>query len=154
MESSRYRELLFQTARKVFEEAAFALVDPPEEGAGDERSEAISVAVDFEGPFSGFLALSAERELAVIFAANMLGTDEDDPDADAKCLDALKELVNMICGNLLPAVAGMGPEFRIQAPREISREEMVKLRKINGTGAVEMLYVEGFSTELIFAAGE
>lgn len=143
-------QMLFDTAQRIFEEAAFALVDPPEEAPDSGTAPGMYASVDFFGPMSGILTIAASERLARTFAANMLGVDEDDPDALAKPGDALGEILNMICGNLLPAIAGAGPEFRIDAPQELSSEGF---RLLVGEHEPELsttvkMCVEGCETEL------
>ncbi len=122
--SQTHRQILFNTVEKVLEEAAFALVDAPdEEQDGECAPEAeIASAVEFSGFFAGATAMIAPASLARMFAANMMGLEEDDPEADGKMSDALGELMNMVCGNLLPQIAGRRPEFEILAPRPINPE--------------------------------
>ena len=53
-------------------------------------------------------------------ASNMLGLDmADGPASPGQQEDALKELMNVICGNLLPEIAGCEAIFNVGAP-EIS----------------------------------
>ena len=47
-------------------------------------------------------------------AANMLGVDE--APGSAEQADALGELANVLCGNLLPAIAGEQHVFILEAP--------------------------------------
>ena len=49
-------------------------------------------------------------------AANMLGVDEDDETTSGQQYDALKETLNVICGNLIPAIAGGLEIFDIDPP--------------------------------------
>ncbi|HPI76277.1 MAG TPA: chemotaxis protein CheX [bacterium] len=115
-----HQRILSETAARIFEDAAFAFAD--ESRAEIEPQGILSeigAAVDFAGDFAGTLALTAPEELATVLAANMLGVEEGDPEATEKPADALGEIVNMICGNFLPAVAGDRAEFRIGAPRSV-----------------------------------
>lgn len=146
-----FQAKLSSTAKKVFEDAAFALIDMPEEigGTGGAATE-LYVGMGFEGPFKGRMAMSASEELAPMLAANMLGVDEDDPDAEEKGADALKEILNMLCGNLLPAVAGTDAEFRMQAPENISRERFLEFesRPDDPLSFSENLFVEGYKVRI------
>jgi CheY-specific phosphatase CheX len=75
------------------------------------------VAVPFTGPFDGTLTVAVSDGVMSELAANMLGIELRAIDASGR-LDALKELANVICGNLLPAIAGTKPVFHIGAPLE------------------------------------
>ena len=63
----------------------------------------------------GKLFVTLHGALLPILAANMLGLAE--PLTDAVQADALGEIVNVICGNLLPGIAGPEPIFDISAPQ-------------------------------------
>ena len=52
-------------------------------------------------------------------AANMLGIDEDEEIEETQKHDALKEALNVICGNVLPAIAGRQAVFNIGAPEMV-----------------------------------
>lgn len=124
MEARSYPQTLSETVQRIFEQAAFVLTDFPDEDADPEAAAAGSVAakVQFSGPFSGEMCFLANRRLSVILAGNMLGIEEDDPEALNRSADALGEILNMICGNFLPLVAGTRAEFNISAPVQIGRE--------------------------------
>ena len=157
MEPNSIRRTLFEVCRTIFEDAAFTFVDMPDEtGAIDPGmtldSGDIAAEVDFAGPFNGLLAVSTCSKMAVNAAANMLGVDEDDPSAGEKKSDALCELLNMICGNFLPAVAGAEPEFRIGSPRIISTGEFkrhIDNEQMPGAAAIQIV-VEGCLTDVVF----
>ncbi len=70
----------------------------------------------FDGPFQGRLVLAAPEPFAREVAANVLGLDLDDAQVDTSALDALKELLNITCGNLLTALAGETPVFDLTIP--------------------------------------
>jgi CheY-specific phosphatase CheX len=55
-------------------------------------------------------------------AANMLG--DDDAPAPAQQLDALGEIANVICGNLLPHIAAPHAVFQLDAPQLLDTTDM------------------------------
>ncbi len=73
------------------------------------------VSVKFEGSFDGRLELKLYGNLLPTVVANMLGEDETQP--EGRLHDALKEIANVVCGNLLPAVAGSGAVFELGVPQ-------------------------------------
>ena len=106
---------LSQTTAATFEELALLF---PEHEPSPEQEEApldVTVSVDFRGPFTGRLVLSASAVILPTITSNMLG------DAGSRQpplqRDALGELANVICGNLLPAIAGAEAVFHLSAPR-------------------------------------
>ena len=55
-------------------------------------------------------------EMCPELAANVLGLDEDDEKVEEKARDALKELLNVSCGNILTELAGTEPVFDLSVP--------------------------------------
>lgn len=106
-------DALAQVAEETFESLAFMLAMPPEDEAPLEGT--VLTVVEFSGPFAGCLVLGAVPELLTPLAGNMLGLVEEAP-ATAEEEDALRELANVICGNLLPAIAGTEAVFRVHSP--------------------------------------
>lgn len=123
MKPPTYRQILFDTARRILQQAAFAFTDDPEDGGQEPAGAFMACSVAFNGPFHGAMALASGERLASVLAANMLGVDEDDPDAHRKKSDALGEILNMICGNVLPAIAGTRAEFAITAPEPLTESQ-------------------------------
>jgi len=79
---------------------------------------AVGVGVRFDGPLRGRLELRVSGDVARCVAENMLGVDALDLDADGALVrDALGEVANVVCGNLLPEIAGRDAVFRLDAPR-------------------------------------
>lgn len=77
------------------------------------------VSVKFEGPFCGRLELKLYGNLLPTIVANMLGEDETQPESQQH--DALREIANVVCGNLLPAVAGSRAVFNLGIPQLLDR---------------------------------
>ncbi|HEY0971829.1 MAG TPA: chemotaxis protein CheX [Gemmatimonadales bacterium] len=73
------------------------------------------VSVEFAGPMRGALVLRVTAGALDAAAANMLALDG--PPAEALRRDALGEVANVICGTLLPELAGSRAEFSLRAPR-------------------------------------
>jgi hypothetical protein len=104
-------------APRILEEAAFLFSEPLDEaGIPPEAWDPIGVELRWNGPSTGIMRLWADPSLLAVLAANMLGTDEDDPVSQAKGLDALKESLNMIVGNCLTEAWGPGPVFLLDVP--------------------------------------
>jgi CheY-specific phosphatase CheX len=114
-----FDDLIFQVGEMTFGELAFMLVIPEEVQSVDAPPAPWGYAghVDFTGPFNGQLYCVISADLLEPLAANMLGidTDEELPEG-VRMEDALKELLNVIAGNLLPAIAGDEVVFHIGGP--------------------------------------
>ena len=71
--------------------------------------------VAFTGPRSGYLDVRASEGVAAAAAKNMLA---DGAPTVALCLDALAELANVICGNVVPLLANADDIYRLEAPTD------------------------------------
>ena len=118
------KELLERIVASVLEDSAFVFAMPMDEAPPELASwNAVGVRLKFQGHFSGYCELWAPFEVAKILSSNMLGMDDDCPDAQEMCFDALKESLNIICGNMLTEVAGEEPVFNLGTPTTLSRPE-------------------------------
>ncbi len=72
--------------------------------------------IQFSGQASGQLTLAVSEDICGDLTANILGTDPDDLVPSESSNDALKELINVICGRLLTAIAGDEPVFNLTSP--------------------------------------
>lgn len=111
MSSTTARSLLRATTA-TFEELALLF---PETELSPEQAAApldVSVSVDFRGPLTGRLVVRASSNILPSIAANMLGESE----SEQLQRDALGEIGNVICGNVLPLIAGTDKIFNLAAP--------------------------------------
>jgi chemotaxis protein CheY-P-specific phosphatase CheC len=115
-----YSEALMEIAGETLEQLAFIFSFPDDmdpESIWEE--DVIACRVAFNGPFSGGVLLIISAAALPELAANMLGLDEEDPPPEDQQKDALRETLNVICGNLLPRIGGVEAVFDIQAPEII-----------------------------------
>jgi hypothetical protein len=105
---------LRRAATSTFELLGFLFATEEIDGEALDRPLAVRGVVEFHGPVEGCLELRLTGDLVPELAANMMGTDEV-PD-EATCRDAVGELVNVICGNLLPELAGYDAVFDLTPP--------------------------------------
>jgi CheY-specific phosphatase CheX len=108
----RLAEVTIDTLEKLAFMFASPLEAPPEVAEPD----LVTVRVEFGGEFAGGMEVSLSGPVLAELAANMLGEMDGEPLAPDAQLDALKELANVVCGNMLPALGGDAAEFNIQAP--------------------------------------
>ena len=113
--SSTMAQSLSRTTAATLE--ALALLFPesdltPEQAAAPLE---VTVSVDYRGPFNGRLILRASQCVMPTLAANMLGVDESRQSPLQR--DALGEVANVVCGNLLPIIGGADAIFHLAAPR-------------------------------------
>lgn len=79
------------------------------------KDETIVASIHFRGPFEGDIFLEASTALLPIVGMNMLGLDDENALTHEEQIDAFRELLNVICGNLLPAIVGVKAVFNIDS---------------------------------------
>jgi chemotaxis protein CheY-P-specific phosphatase CheC len=107
-------EQLSAVAAQVFDAAAFFSSYPTTDGELT-PVDRVGATITFRGPHTGRISLFMERQLLDTLALNMLG-EADDEDPSERELDALKEVLNMICGNLLTVCYGEEVVFNLSPP--------------------------------------
>lgn len=117
---------LVEVTIEVLERYAFMLGDPPKPGddpAGLANPSWI-VKIAFAGPRAGGIGMIVSPALARQVAANLYG-GEPAQIGDVQAQDAVKELLNIVCGNYLHKVEDNEPIFDLAAPvqRTVVREE-------------------------------
>ena len=70
----------------------------------------------FAGEMSGTIALALPQGMCDEIAANVMGLDPDEV-GDEHRADAVKEVLNVTCGNVLTALAGEKPVFDLSIPQ-------------------------------------
>jgi CheY-specific phosphatase CheX len=110
-----YQAELFKVGAMTFEELGFLIpaVDL-EPACGDAQNMAVA-SVQFWGPFQGQLTVKISRDMLPVLTTNMLG--EEEIPSEQHQLDALGEVANVVCGNVLPLIGGVKEVFHIGAPR-------------------------------------
>jgi CheY-specific phosphatase CheX len=114
-------QCLSQTLAATFEDLALIC---PDFTLSDTQCEApvdVAMAVSFSGPLNGRLVLKATSHILPGIAENMLGSDSVDGSAVER--DALGELANVMCGNLLPLIGGAQAVFVLSAPQEYAASQ-------------------------------
>lgn len=102
---------------KVLEKQVFLFAEDLEISEIPEGGDWVEANMAFHGPFGGNLSLALPREAELEIAANFLGKEADDPEV-AKCAeDSLKEILNVVCGHMLTALAGEDPVFDLSIPK-------------------------------------
>jgi hypothetical protein len=114
MNRQQLRSALASATASTFEGLALLYAAPDVDAGQRAAPLAAGVRLDFTGPFAGAVVVRTTADVLAAAAANMLGAGGPPPEPLRR--DALGELANVICGNLLPAVAGRAV-FDLGAPR-------------------------------------
>jgi chemotaxis protein CheY-P-specific phosphatase CheC len=145
--STKLETELYKAALLTFEELGFLFPTPEMDEQQLNAQVEAAVSVEFEGPFSGTLMVKICGGLLPTIAANMLG-EEDAPSEDQQH-DALGEIVNVICGNMLPGIAGKSEIFRVSAPQVAESTDSPPVAEVQvglGQGRAELLlFISGYA---------
>jgi CheY-specific phosphatase CheX len=118
--SDTLEKLAFLFAFAVDKEpSSLALADKPMEG----------VYVAFAGPVSGALIMEVSHDVLDELVSNMLGLDAPHELSPEERQDALGETINVICGNILPVVAGDQMVFDLEAPQSLSDRSVEAIKQ-------------------------
>lgn len=115
--ANKHSELISEVFCSVLETQAFMFGEPVDlEDLPPRAGEYIKAQMGFAGPLKGTLALAMPEAMCTEVAANVLGLDLDDDEAADSAQDALQELLNVVCGQVLTELAGEEPVFDLTVP--------------------------------------
>ena len=159
----QHDEILQRVAEETFEALAF-LLPMPEPDEPFENCPTAAVTVGFHGPFDGKLIVTLPESVLGELACNMLGLDDGAEVAVDTQYDALKELANVVCGNVLPEIAGTMAVFNVDAPEltgasapvsgdRLSTAAATRFFLDSGPATLELLIEGPIGAEVPLAAG-
>ena len=118
------QESLESAATRVLEDVACVFARPlGARPAPDERWHAAGARLRFRGALRGYMELWAPPEAVGPLASALLGEDDAGLAAADATLDALREMLHVLCGNVLSLLAGPERAFSLGTPRR--RERMI-----------------------------
>ncbi|MAX23454.1 MAG: hypothetical protein CMJ19_03030 [Phycisphaeraceae bacterium] len=105
---------------RVMESLAFYFVDPVDKA--DVNMDSLDMpyrqlSMRFEGPHHGSLVMYIPQSMTPVIWANMLGVDESEAQDAEQQNDAIRELLNVICGQTLTELWGTEPVFDLHVPQ-------------------------------------
>jgi len=108
--------ILGEVTVEILERFAFLLGDPAEAGARPALPAAAWLAtMQFTGPRRGTVGLATTAALARQMAANLFGREPGEI-TDEEAADALKEFLNVTCGDYLHDLEGNEPIYDLSSP--------------------------------------
>jgi CheY-specific phosphatase CheX len=95
-------EILTQVFCDVLEKQAFMFAEPSEKDQMPRDVEnCVSTEIGFDGDSTGFIKCTVPSNLAIELASNIIGMDLGEDNPEEKANDAIKELLNITCGNFI-----------------------------------------------------
>jgi len=153
--TQQIRSILAGAATDTLEKLAFLFAFPDAERSHDIPEPAATGRVEFSGFFRGSMVVRISTSVLPELAANMLGATDDAEVSEEAQQDAFKELTNVICGNVLPAIAGDQAEFHITAPAALCAADARSLiRNDTADCVVRLALDEGFCDVYLFIEGK
>jgi hypothetical protein len=107
-------ESLRRHGLRTFEAMCYMFPMPELEKDQKDNPPEAAVEIRFFGNRSGLLRIAVGSGLYSAIASNMLGVNDPAPELKT---DALGEIANIVCGNLLPELTGPCAGSRIDVPR-------------------------------------
>jgi CheY-specific phosphatase CheX len=124
------KETFLRVVSDVLERFAFVFVEAEEkDGRQDNQGEYLLAVITFKGSRGGgSISLVAQEGLCVDLAANVLGVDASEAGREM-AEDALKEMANIICGELAAALYGEKEVYALTIPLlfRIGREKWMEM---------------------------
>lgn len=121
-------ELLADVLGTVLQDSAFIFAEPVEE-VPEWPSPIYSAELAFESVRGGVLRLSTPPRGAVEVAANMLGIDPADPEAESQSRSALAEVLNVVGGAFVTRFFGTKVPSQLGLPHTEVLEAMPARRR-------------------------
>jgi CheY-specific phosphatase CheX len=123
MQSST-QEQLSSTFLEVVEQLTFMFGEvTPKDELEAEGTEFMAAAMKFHGDLEGELTVAVPEDITVEIAANILGLEPEEVEPEFMRRDALAEMLNVVCGHVIMALAGSDANFKLDAPRTGSVQE-------------------------------
>ncbi len=139
--TNRLQTILLQATASTFEDMGYIL--PTYEMDEDQllAKRTLSVSIDFHGPIEGMFIIHAYGQWLSTLAANMMG-EEDSPSEQLQ-KDAIGEVANIICGNILQALVDPDTKYQLDAPRFLDARDIASYQAFTPACQAEMGVEDG-----------
>ena len=108
----------------IIEELAMVMLEKVE-GKVENFDPKLTGWIDFEGPVNGRLRIKCNEKFAEILAGNLLGTNLEDFETQANAWDAIAELLNIVCGNVVAILYDADRRFTLSAPQVNTTDNVI-----------------------------
>ena len=131
-----WHEIVKKTCFDIFEQLAFMFCDELDKiDVQSSDEDFIKATMAFSGHHRGYVDIIVTRQLTPTLVYNILGLDENDQIEGGIAEDALKELLNTLCGRILPALFTDVETFDLHPPEisRVSRKQWLAMRNLDTT---------------------
>jgi CheY-specific phosphatase CheX len=119
---------LYQTTASTFEDMGFILPTHEIDENQQQAKRTISVCIDFHGTQEGMFIIHTFGKWLPFLAANMMG--EENSPSEKLQKDAIGEIANIICGNILQELAQPDDDFRLDSPRFLDLKDVAAVERL------------------------
>ena len=152
MDGEAFSASLQAAASSVLESTAYALIEPPDdlENTRDSSRLETGAFLRFKGAFSGVLVAMTSEKLAAALAADMVGLD-DEFSGLVDRNDAMKEILNIICGEFLSYICQSQDDYSVESPIDLARPDFEALTASGRREVIAKSYlvIEGEALSLL-----
>lgn len=118
-------QAILEAAARVFETSAFLTVAPLRDESELARPDHVAT-MTFRGAACGRVSLRISSQALDQIAENLLEPASSAAEQTQRRGDVLKEMLNMLCGNLLTEFFGSEPVFDLSPPELMGKSELPK----------------------------
>jgi CheY-specific phosphatase CheX len=138
---TKIENVLTEATIRTFEDICFMYLEPELKDSQKNLALEAAAEVKFRGDFAGKLVIESRGGLSSAIATNMLSNDN--PNSQQK-KDALGEIANIICGNIVPSLGRRkGPGYKIESPISLNKDELLKEEKGKPLAEVSFNFNQG-----------
>jgi len=123
---TRIEKALEEATVKTFEDVFFMYPSPELKDIQKNLKPEAAAAVKYRGNYTGKLLVETRGALLSAIATNILSNDLSD---SRQKDDALGELANIICGNIVPYLGRGGKGYKIESPKSLNRKQLLEEKK-------------------------
>ncbi len=114
---SNIQDQLCSTFTQVVEQLTFMFGETvPKEEVDSPGTLFTLASMSFTGDLVGVLEVAVPTEITAEIAANILGLEPEEIESEAMMNDALGEMLNVVCGHVIMAMAGTDANFSLNSP--------------------------------------
>jgi CheY-specific phosphatase CheX len=148
---SKIEKVLEEASVNTFEDTCFMYQVPELNNVQKNLTLEAAAEVKYRGDYTGSLLIETRGGLFSAIAANILSIDSP------SCLqkkDALGEVANIICGNVVTSLGRSKQGYKIESPRSLKKDELLKeKRQGKALAEITMNFNEGRADIKFFVDG-